>query len=163
MAASSASPKRASAYRTSLAHNRRCLEQAALPVARWDLIACTKGPVPLPDADRHVHGQGPFLALGKPWVALPTLVVSPTASRGISNLFRFRPDGSGIVVPVLDARKNDFTPLSTGKQAGKRVFGYFDRDLLALVDAEEELSSSVRPPTYLPITALNDLASVSKR
>lgn len=121
----------------------RCLEQAALPAASLDLIACTKGPGSFTGLRIGMStAKGLSLALGKPWTALPTLdCIAHSIAGNLEPYAASAPDGSGTVVPVLDARKKRL--YAAIYRQGRRESEYLDisiQDLLALVNAEAELS-----------------------
>ncbi|MDX9827923.1 MAG: tRNA (adenosine(37)-N6)-threonylcarbamoyltransferase complex dimerization subunit type 1 TsaB [Spirochaetia bacterium] len=120
----------------------RCLEQAALPAASLDLIACTGGPGSFTGLRIGIStAKGLALALGKPWVSLPTLdCIAFSLTGALEPYSSASPDRSRTVVPVLDARKKRL--YAAVYRQGRRESEYLDisiEGLLALVDADEEL------------------------
>ena len=120
----------------------RCLEQAAVPVASVDLIACTGGPGSFTGLRIGMStAKGLALALGKPWVSLPTLDCMALSIAGeLKPYLGPAPDLGRTVVPVLDARKKRL--YAAIYRHGRRESEYLDisiEGLLALVDTDEEL------------------------
>jgi tRNA threonylcarbamoyladenosine biosynthesis protein TsaB len=121
----------------------RCLEQSAVPVDSVDLIACTGGPGSFTGLRIGIStAKGLSLALGKPWVSLPTLdCIAWSIAGNLEPYAHSTPERSETVVPVLDARKKRL--YAAIYRRGRRESEYLDisiEDLLALVDADQELS-----------------------
>ncbi|MDD3981589.1 MAG: tRNA (adenosine(37)-N6)-threonylcarbamoyltransferase complex dimerization subunit type 1 TsaB [Spirochaetales bacterium] len=120
----------------------RCLEQASLRAASLDLIACTGGPGSFTGLRIGMStAKGLSLALGKPWVSLPSLdCIASSLTDDLRHYIGTAPGRHVTVVPVLDARKKRLYA-AVYRQA-RRESGYLDisiQDLLALVDADEEV------------------------
>jgi len=108
-----------------------CLRDLKASMKDIELIACTCGPGSFTGLRIGMStAKGLSLALGIPWVGIPTL---DCVAYG-------REEEGSLVVPVLDARKNRvYAALYTG---GKRTSRYLDvsiPDLLALVQAEDKV------------------------
>ncbi|MFA5853368.1 MAG: tRNA (adenosine(37)-N6)-threonylcarbamoyltransferase complex dimerization subunit type 1 TsaB [Spirochaetales bacterium] len=107
-----------------------CLSESGLELKDIELIACTSGPGSFTGLRIGMStAKGLSLALGIPWVGVPTL-----------DCIAFGHEKPGcMTVPVLDARKNRlYAALYRG---GRRVSEYLDisiAQLLALLDGEEE-------------------------
>jgi len=119
----------------------RCLEQAALPAASLDLIACTGGPGSFTGLRIGIStAKGLSLALGKPWVSLPTLdCIAFSLASDLRPYINRTAERSGTVIPVLDARKKRL--YAAIYRQGIRESEYLDisiEDLLALVNADTE-------------------------
>ena len=115
-----------------------CLKDAALALGELDLIACAKGPGSFMGLRIGMAtAKGLSLALGIPWVGVPTLDVMAygrggTGSAGVAG---------GAVVPVLDARKNRL--YAAIYRAGTRRGEYLDisiEGLLRAVEGEAEVT-----------------------
>ncbi|MFA6365671.1 MAG: tRNA (adenosine(37)-N6)-threonylcarbamoyltransferase complex dimerization subunit type 1 TsaB [Candidatus Hydrogenedentales bacterium] len=110
----------------------RCLADASIGLKDIDLIACTSGPGSFTGLRIGMStAKGLSLALGLPWVGVPTL-----------DCMAFGREKPGrTVVPVMDARKNRI--YAALYQGGQRVSEYLDLSLSALlakVDGEAEVS-----------------------
>lgn len=108
----------------------RCLSESGLELKDIELIACTSGPGSFTGLRIGMStAKGLSLALGIPWVGVPTL-----------DCIAFGADVPGrVTVPVLDARKNRV--YAALYRDGRRLSEYLDisiAQLLALVDGEEE-------------------------
>lgn len=108
-----------------------CLRDSKASIKDIELIACTSGPGSFTGLRIGMAtAKGLSLALGVPWVGIPTLdcVAYGHGKEG------------GIVVPVLDARKNRvYAALYSG---GQRTSQYLDvsiQDLLATVQSEDKV------------------------
>jgi len=110
----------------------RCLADASIGLKDIDLIACTSGPGSFTGLRIGMStAKGLSLALGLPWVGVPTL---DCMAFGLEKPGR-------TVVPVMDARKNRI--YAALYQGGQRVSEYLDLSLsalLAAVDGEAEVS-----------------------
>lgn len=119
------------------------VSQASLSLSDIDLIACTQGPGSFTGLRIGIAAaKGLSLALGKPWVPLPTLdCLAKSLSGDLGPYADPCPQRSPTVVPVLDARKKR---LYAGiYRSGRRDSEYLDisiEELLRLVDADEEVS-----------------------
>jgi tRNA threonylcarbamoyladenosine biosynthesis protein TsaB len=103
-----------------------CLKDASLGIEEIDLIACAKGPGSFMGLRIGLAtAKGLSLALGVPWVGVPTLDCM-AYDRGGSE---------GIVVPVLDARKNRL--YAAIYRAGARRSEYLDISIEGLLQAVE--------------------------
>jgi tRNA threonylcarbamoyladenosine biosynthesis protein TsaB len=121
----------------------RCLEEAAVRTSSIDLIACTGGPGSFTGLRIGMStAKGLSLALGKPWVSLPTLdCIAQGMAKDLEPSLGPAKAKSPTIVPVLDARKKRL--YAAIYRHGLRESEYLDisiENLLALVDAEEELS-----------------------
>jgi len=110
----------------------RCLADASIGLKDLGLIACTSGPGSFTGLRIGIStAKGLSLALGLPWVGVPTLDCAA---------FGWEKPGR-TVVPVLDARKNRI--YAALYRNGQRVSEYLDVSLsalLAAVDGEAEVS-----------------------
>lgn len=110
----------------------RCLETSSLRLADMGLIACASGPGSFTGLRIGMAtAKGLSLALGLPWVGIPTL-------DGIAHEWA-RDDR--VIVPILDARKNRV--YSALYRHGQRMGDYLDvsiAELLAMLDGEEEVA-----------------------
>ncbi|HWR11471.1 MAG TPA: tRNA (adenosine(37)-N6)-threonylcarbamoyltransferase complex dimerization subunit type 1 TsaB [Rectinemataceae bacterium] len=109
-----------------------CLSEASVNLRDIDLIACARGPGSFTGLRIGIStAKGLSLALGLPWVGVPTLDCMA---------FGWEKPGQS-VVPVLDARKNRvYSALYRG---GQRMGDYLDvsqATLLAALDGEDEVS-----------------------
>ena len=106
-----------------------CLKDAALGLGELDLIACAKGPGSFMGLRIGLAtAKGLSLALGIPWVGVPTLDCMAYGRGGA--------DGAkGVVVPVLDARKNRL--YAAIYRAGLRRGEYLDISIEGLLQAVE--------------------------
>jgi len=110
----------------------RCLADASIGLKDIGLIACTSGPGSFTGLRIGMStAKGLSLALGLPWVGVPTL-----------DCMAFGREMPGrTVVPVMDARKNRI--YAALYQGGQRVSEYLDVSLSALLaaaDGEAEVS-----------------------
>lgn len=109
-----------------------CLKDASLPLGELDLIACAKGPGSFMGLRIGLStAKGLSLALGVPWVGVPTLDCMAFG----------RGDASCVAVPVLDARKNRL--YAALYRAGIRQGDYLDisiEGLLRAVEGEAEVA-----------------------
>ncbi|PKL07247.1 MAG: tRNA (adenosine(37)-N6)-threonylcarbamoyltransferase complex dimerization subunit type 1 TsaB [Spirochaetae bacterium HGW-Spirochaetae-9] len=109
----------------------RCLAEASLTLREIGLIACTSGPGSFTGLRIGMAtAKGLSLALGIPWVGVPTL---DCIAQGQMKAAR-------TIVPVLDARKNRL--YSALYKDGRRVSDFLDislTELLALVDGDAEV------------------------
>ncbi len=108
-----------------------CLAEASLPLRQIGLIACTSGPGSFTGLRIGMAtAKGLSLALGIPWVGVPTL---DCIAHGQQKAGR-------TIVPVIDARKNRL--YSALYRGGRRVSEFLDislAELLALVDGDAEV------------------------
>lgn len=109
----------------------RCLSESGLGLKEIELIACTSGPGSFTGLRIGMStAKGLSLALGTPWVGVPTL-----------DCLAYRPGLPGcVIVPVIDARKNRV--YAALYRDGRRLGEYLDISiarLLALLDGEEEV------------------------
>jgi tRNA threonylcarbamoyladenosine biosynthesis protein TsaB len=109
-----------------------CLKDASLGIEKIDLIACAKGPGSFMGLRIGLAtAKGLSLALGVPWVGVPTLdcmAYGRGGSEGVGS-------AAGIVVPVLDARKNRL--YAAVYRAGTRLSEYLDISIEGLLQAVE--------------------------
>ncbi|MCE1196268.1 tRNA (adenosine(37)-N6)-threonylcarbamoyltransferase complex dimerization subunit type 1 TsaB [bacterium] len=109
-----------------------CLADASLALEELDLIACAKGPGSFMGLRIGMAtAKGLSLALGIPWVGVPTLDMMAYGRGG----------ADGVVVPVLDARKNRL--YAAIYRAGARQGEYLDisiEGLLRAVEGEAEVT-----------------------
>lgn len=110
----------------------RCLAASSVKLKEVGLIACTKGPGSFTGLRIGIAtAKGLSLALGIPWVGIPTL-----------DCIAFGWEEPGLtVVPVLDGRKNRI--YSAIYKGGLRLGEYLDTPmagLLAAVDGEDRVS-----------------------
>jgi len=108
-----------------------CLEDSKASMNDIELIACTSGPGSFTGLRIGMAtAKGLSLALGIPWVGIPTL----------DCLAYGHGEEGGIVVPVLDARKNRV--YAAHYAGGRRTGQYLDvsiPDLLASVQGEDRV------------------------
>lgn len=113
----------------------RCLGEASLALREIGLIACTCGPGSFTGLRIGMAtAKGMSLALGIPWVGIPTL---DCIAQGHD--FEQKKPGR-TTVPVIDARKNRI--YSALYKDGLRVSDYLDislAELLARVDGDDEV------------------------
>ncbi len=119
------------------------LSQASVSMADIDLIACTQGPGSFTGLRIGIAtAKGLSLAIGKPWVPLPTLdCLAKSLSGDLAPYTDPCPQRSSTVVPVLDARKKRL--YAAVYRSGHRDTEYLDisiEELLRQVDADEEVS-----------------------
>lgn len=101
-----------------------CLKDASLALEELDLIACAKGPGSFMGLRIGLAtAKGLSLALGIPWVGVPTLDCMAYGRGG----------AEGVVVPVLDARKNRL--YAAIYRAGLRQGEYLDISIEGLLRA----------------------------
>lgn len=101
-----------------------CLKDVGLALGELDLIACAKGPGSFMGLRIGLAAaKGLSLALGLPWVGVPTLDCMAYGR------------GQGVVVPVLDARKNRL--YAAIYRAGARQGEYLDISIERLLQAVE--------------------------
>lgn len=126
----------------------RCLGEASLTLREIGLIACTCGPGSFTGLRIGMAtAKGMSLALGIPWVGIPTLdciAQGHALGQALGQAFRldFEPERAGrtIIVPVIDARKNRV--YSALYKDGHRVSDYLDvslTELLARVDGDDKV------------------------
>jgi len=110
----------------------RCLAAASVTLGDVGLIACTKGPGSFTGLRIGIAtAKGLSLALGIPWVGIPTL---DCIAAGWD-------EPGSTIVPVLDGRKNRI--YSAIYKGGLRLGEYLDitaADLLAMLDGEDLVS-----------------------
>jgi len=106
-----------------------CLKDAGLALEELDLIACAKGPGSFMGLRIGLAAaKGLSLALGVPWVGVPTLDCMAYGRGGANG-------AGGVVVPVLDARKNRL--YAAIYRAGTRQGEYLDISIEGLLQAVE--------------------------
>lgn len=104
-----------------------CLKDASLAAEELDLIACAKGPGSFMGLRIGLAtAKGLSLALGIPWVGVPTLDCMAYGRGGANG-------AGGVVVPVLDARKNRL--YAAIYRAGLRQGEYLDISIEGLLRA----------------------------
>lgn len=108
-----------------------CLKSAGLEPEKLDLIACAEGPGSFTGLRIGMATvKGIALALGKPWVAVPTL----------DALAYPHSDRPGLVLPVIDGKKGRF--YAALYRRGRRQGDWLDlplEALLRLLDTESEV------------------------
>lgn len=113
-----------------------CLKDASLGIEEIGLIACAKGPGSFMGLRIGLAtAKGLSLALGVPWVGVPTLDCMAYDRGGSEGAGGASGGAAGIVVPVLDARKNRL--YAAIYRAGARRSEYLDISIEGLLQAVE--------------------------